>query len=173
MSSTDFLPCRIAPEDVPRPITRTQIHEAVKRAAQAWVDEYGGQSAGERAASERGTPITQQNLSWASRGEKIGEKMAHAVAELYDTTPEGVVVLFLGGVDFTELRNVPGWAKAKAEAMSERGNKVDAWVWALIDEVRVPARLKLASARMVLDIAQFLDNYGQSSGVRARVTLEQ
>lgn len=156
-----------------RPITQAQIHEAVKRAARKWLDDHGNnQSAGARAAAERGTPVSQQQLGWASRGEKIGQKMAADIAALYDTTPEGLVPVFVGGVAFIELRSVPGWQKAKAEALAERGTKVEPWVWAVIDEVRVPARLRYATARMVLDIADFLDRYGQASGVRGRVVLD-
>lgn len=172
VSSRYFVACRVV-NAVPHPISQAQVSEAVQRAAQAWLDQHQqNQSAAARAAVERGTPISQQKLSWASRGQKIGEKMAREVAALYDTTPEGLVALFVGGVVFIELRNVPGWQKAKQEAMAARGDKVSPWVWRAIDEVRVPARLRHATPRMVEDIADFLERYGQSSGLRPRVVLD-
>ena len=67
---------------MPRALTQAKIRDAVQKAAKKWIDDNAGQSAGARAARRRGTPISQQNLGWASRGEKIGEKMAHDVAAL-------------------------------------------------------------------------------------------
>jgi hypothetical protein len=158
---------------VAKAITRAQVKQAVQRAAQHWIDKHGGQpggqSAGARAADARGTPISQQNLGWASKGQKIGEKMAWAVAALYDTTPDGLVGEFVGGIEETALKNVPGWARAKAAARDELGTKVDPWVWSAIDDVTVPTRLRPATVEMVRQIAQFLDHWGGVSGVRARV----
>lgn len=155
-----------------KPITRGQIKEAVQKGAAKWLaDHKGNQSLAARVAAAEGKPISQQNLSWAARGLKIGEKMAFEVALLHDTTPDGLVGMFLGGIEETALKHVQGWAKAKGAAREELGPKVEPWVWAAIDHVIVPARLRPATTEMVIQIATFLDRWGSVSGVRARVAL--
>lgn len=158
---------------VSRALKQEQVRRAVQKAAAAWIEKHGGQSGGAREASRLGTPITQQNLGWASKGEKIGDKMALTVAALYGTDPAGLVAMFDGGLHTIALRSVPGWAKAKAEAMALRGSKIDPWVWRAIDEVTVPARLRTADVNMVVQIAEFLDRWGQGSGTRARIAQER
>lgn len=153
-----------------KPITLEQKRKAVQLAATEWLNRHRvkgkiNQSAAARAAKAQGTPIEQTALSWASRGEKIGETMAERVAALFETTPEGLVAEFIDGVEGVALRNVPGWARAKAEAMEEAG-KVEAWVWNAIDSVEVPSRLRSAEKEMVIQMATFLDRWGQVSGLR-------
>lgn len=164
--SSLVLPAATLLAPMPGPITRDDRREAIVLAAKEWISRHGTQTQGELAASEQGTPIPQQYLSWASRGEKLGPKMADMVAALYETTPDGLVYLFIRGGEWRALRDVPGWPKAKREAQADaRGQSFEPWVWSAVDSVTVPAQIRQAQAQMVLEIARFLSDWGKGSGV--------
>jgi hypothetical protein len=161
----------IVHDTMPGAITREDRRKSIIEAAKKWIDEHGNQTRGEEAAVERGTPISQQYLSWASRGEKIGPKMGDLVAALYDTTPDGLVYMFIRGGEWRPLRDVPGWSRAKSDARSdERAHGFEAWVWDAIDNVSVPARIRLAKPQMVLEIARFLQDWGRASSIRPKAS---
>lgn len=148
--------------------SRKDRHEATRLAAIQWIKENGGtQSSAARAAQEiRGIKIAQPILGGISKGLKIGEKATDTMAQLYETTPDGLVAMFLGGKTGLPLRDVQGWARAKAEAMEDPGVKVEDWVWRAIDDIIVPSALRRAEKQMVIQIAAFVDYWGQTSGVR-------
>lgn len=156
---------------MPGSITREDRRKSIIEAARKWIDDHGGQTRGEEAAAEQGTPITQQQLSWASRGEKIGPKMGDLVAALYNTTPDGLVFMFIRGGEWRPLRDVPGWSKAKSEARNDpRAHGFEIWVWDAIDNVTVPASIRFAKPQMVLEIARFLQDWGRGSSIRPKVS---
>lgn len=147
--------------------SRKDRHEATKLAALKWIKDNGGtQSSGARAAEAAGVKIAQPILGAISKGLKIGEKATDDMARLYETTPDGLVAIFLGGKTALPLRDIQGWAKAKAEAMEDPGVKVEGWVWRAIDDVVVPSSLRRAEKQMVIQIAAFVDYWGQVSGIR-------
>jgi hypothetical protein len=141
--------------------------QAVIEAARKWIDRFGGQSAGARAADEQGTPILQQELGWAAKGQKIGLKLADKVAALYGTTPDGLAHALRSEEEMT-LRDVPGWARAKAEAIEENRH-IEDWVWEAIDHVVVPVALKDAKPAMAEQMAIFLQRWGGVSTVRKAI----
>lgn len=155
-----------------RPVTDKQRREALILAANEWIKAHGGQSSGARAAKVRGTPIKQQSLGWAAKGEKLGPRLAEELAALYDTTPDGLVRYLLGeGSDEVPLRDVPGWARAKQEAMERFGHLADDWTWRAVDHVILPFAPGHATPEMVLDFAQLLAKL-RGSGTRARLHSE-
>jgi hypothetical protein len=149
--------------------TREDRRKATEKAAKKYLDKFdGNQSAAARAAQGRGIRLLQPMLGKIKDGEKIGEKMTDFMAAIYDTTPDGLVRIMLGGKGGLALRDVQGWAAAKAAAMEELGSKVDEWTWGAADDVVVPTSLRRADTGMVIEIVRFLDRYGQTSGVRKK-----
>lgn len=160
----------IVHDGMPGPITSEDRRKSIIAAAKKWIEKYGGQSPGAIAAKEKGVELSQQNLGWASKGQKLGPLMADRIAALYDTTPDGLVYMFGRGVGWRPLRDVTGWAKAKSEAKSDaRSHDYDPWVWDAADNVTVPPQVRLAKPQMVLDIARFLHEWGKVSSIRPRV----
>jgi hypothetical protein len=143
--------------------------KAVQRAAQEFLAKYANnQTLAAKAGRELGVPIKQQHFSDAKEGRKIGPHLGDVIAALYDTTIDGLVALFVRGARSVALRDVPGWARAKAKAMEAMGDRVEDWVWAAIDDVTVPASLKPADEQMVREIANFLSYWGRISQIRKR-----
>ena len=154
------------------PRARSDRIEAAKRAATRWIAQNGGQAPAARAALDAGVEISQQQLGAAAKGLKIGEATIDRLAALYGTTPDGLVAEFVSDVGSFAFRDTPGFAAARAEAIEERGNKIDAWVWHAIGNVVLPARPRSATRDMVIQLAMFLDQHCAQSGVRAAVRLE-
>lgn len=150
--------------------SRADRHTATKLAAAQWIVEHGGpRSSQNHAAKEAqalGVPLSQPQLGQILIGKKIGEKMTDLMAALYETTPDGLVRMFLGGPGGLRLGDVQGWRTAKAEAMEDPGVQVADWVWNAVDDVVVPQALKRAEKQMVIQIANFVHYWGQTSGVR-------
>lgn len=156
--------------DMPARISTDERRKSIIAAANKWIEKHGGQSPGAVAAKEKGVELSQQSLSWASKGQKLGPLMADRIAALYETTPDGLVYMFIRGGNWRLLRDVPGWAKAKSEARTDaRSHDYDPWVWDAIDNVTVPAQVRLAMPQMVLDIARFLHEWGKVSSVRPKL----
>lgn len=152
--------------------TREDRKLAAQKAAQDWIEKHSGkQLLAAKKAAEKGITISQQALGEVAKGKKIGEAMVDRLAGLYDTTPDGLVVLFVRDVGHIALRDVPGFATALEEAMAERGSKVDAWVWHSLGSVVLPVRPRNATSAMLIDIAQFLDRWCSQSGVRPAVQI--
>lgn len=159
---------------VARPITDAQRRQALVLAATRWIERHGGQTAGAKAAEERGTPIKQQSLGWGSKGLKLGPKLAAELAALYDTTPDGLVRYLLGeGCDEVPLRDIPGWAQAKQKAMEDGGHLADARTWAAVDHVTIPFAPREASPEMVIGFVQLLFRFARVSGVRAKIVARE
>lgn len=155
---------------MPRTVTEAQRREALVKAAKDWISKHGGQTAGARAAAEQGTPIKQQSLGWAAKGEKLGPKLADELAALYHTTPDGLVRYLLGeGAEEVPLRDIPGWRRAKQEAMEREGDLVDAQTWAAVDYITLPLAPREATSEMVIGFAQLLYRFTRASGVRKKL----
>jgi hypothetical protein len=150
---------------VPR-TSRADRKEAARRAAIEWLSRYPSQSQAAKAAQDRGVGLKQPLLGQYIHGRKIGEGTVDLFAELFGVSADGLVRLFLRAEGAMALRDVQGWKKAKAEAQSDPGIAVDPWVWHAIDDVAMPCALRKADKQMVKELAQFLNYWGQTSGVR-------
>ncbi len=140
---------------------------ATIRALRELTSEYGGQNPLAREAERRGIELSQKTISQVLTTEKVGADIADRVAAMYGLTIDALVMKFEGsGGESMVLRDVPGWASAKAAALDQHGHKFPDWVWQALDRVVVPVPLKRASVDMIAGLAGWLLIHGEVSHVK-------
>lgn len=136
--------------------------EACWIAANKLVEKHGSGNAAAKA--ER---IEQGTLSNLLSKKKLGIDFADRIASIYDTTPDGLVWLFLrGGEGAVRVGNIQGWQKAVDEA---RGTMPDL-PYELAAEVVMPSwpTSRRATAAFAQDLALVFSKHAAITQTRIR-----